>query len=128
MKEILLSWGTLVLSVIFNVFGVFVIKLKMNELGPVSVNSPKAFTSYFLLLLSSKILVTGVILFFISPFIFAVALSRMELTVAYPVQILLNLLFLAILAVMFLGEGLTITKIAAMILAFVSIYLLNVQR
>ncbi|MGB2706356.1 MAG: hypothetical protein WBC74_05845 [Candidatus Omnitrophota bacterium] len=124
-KEFFLSWGMLVLSVVFNVYGIFVIKLRMNELGKIELNSPKAILTYLLLLLHSKLAASGIILFFLAPFVFAVAFSRMEVTVAYPVLVLLNFLFLVILAVLFLGETMTLNKAIAILLAFVSIYLLS---
>ena len=125
LKEFCLSWGMLVLSVVFNVYGIFVIKLRMNELGKIEANSIKAILNYFLMLLHSRLAVSGIILFFLAPFVFAVALSRMEVTVAYPVLVLLNFLFLVILAVLFLGESMTLYKAIAILLAFVSICLLS---
>jgi len=124
MKELFLSWGMLILSVIFNVVGVFVVKIKLNELGPVKFDSVKTVVSYFLLLLRSELVIAGVFLFFVAPFLFAVALSRMEISVAYPVQVAFNFLLLVLLAVIFLGESLTLTKTMAIVFALMSMFLL----
>ena len=123
-KDIFLSWGMLVLSVIFNALGVFIIKMKLNELGPIKLDSIKSTISYFLSLFSSGLVITGAFLFVIAPVLFAVALSRMEITVAYPVQIVLNFVFLLILAVLFLGESITLAKAVGIFLAFISMFLL----
>ena len=125
MKELSLSWGMLVLSVLFNVCGIFVIKMRLNELGPLPFDSVKAVLSYFLLLLKAPLVIGGVILFFIAPFLFAVALSRMEIAVAYPAQIGLNFLFLILLALLVLGEPMTPFKGIGMVLILIGIYFLN---
>jgi len=123
-KEFILSWGMLVMSVVFNAVGVFIIKLKLNELGPVKVDSIKGVSTYFLSLFRSGIVIAGAFLFAVAPLLFAVALSRMEISVAYPVQVVLNFVLLLLLAVLFLGENLTVVKVAAIFLAFVSMFLL----
>ena len=124
-NSIFSTWGLLILSVLFNVYGVFVVKARLNELGAFRLDSVKGFFSYCLLLLQSPVVVIGLILFFISPILFTIALSRMELSIAYPVQIGLNFLFLILLGLIFLGEQITVYKLAGMILIFAGIYSLN---
>jgi len=124
-KELILSWGMLVLSIFFNVYGVFVIKLKINKLGPIPLDTVSMGLNYFFVLLKSPLVISGVILFFIAPFLFAVALSRMEIAVAYPAQVGLNFLFLILLAVIFLGEEFTFYKILGIIFVLAGVYLLH---
>lgn len=125
MKELLLSWGMLIASVLFNALGVFIIKLKLNEYGAIQMDSFKTVVNYFLLLVKSPFVVFGLVIFFLSPFLFTIALSRMEIAVAYPVQIGLNFLFLLILAVVVLGEQLTLFKILGICFIMVGIVILN---
>ena len=125
MPTFFLTWGLLVISVIFNVIGVFVIKLKLNEFGAVKVDSLKSIVGYFFVLLKSPLVVVGVFLFFLSPFLFAVALSRMEISVAYPVQVALNFIFLIFLAFFVLGEQMTVYKIVGIVLTIIAVYFLN---
>lgn len=124
-KDIFLSWGMLVLSVVFNVFSIFVIKMRLDVLGPVKIDSFSGFLGYVALLLKSWPVLAVIIPFFCAPLLFAIALSRMELSVAYPVQIVMSLVLLAFLAGMFLGEHITANKIIAMVLAIVCVYLLR---
>ena len=124
-KELVLSWGMLVLSIFFNVYGVFVIKLKINKLGPIPLDTVSMGLNYFFVLLKSPLVISGVILFFIAPFLFAVALSRMEIAVAYPAQVGLNFLFLILLAVIFLGEEFTFYKILGIIFVLAGVYLVH---
>lgn len=123
-KNIFLSWGMLFLSVLFNAYGVFVIKYKINELGEIQLNSFRIVINYFIALLKSPLVISGVALFFLAPFLFAIALSRMEISIAYPAQVGLNFIFLLLLAFIFLGENLTINKIIAISLVICSIYFL----
>jgi len=106
----LMSWGMLIISVLFNALGVFFIKARINVLGEIPCNSIKALFSYFFELAKSPFADLGLILFALAPFLFAIALSRMEIVVAYPVQIGLNFLILLILALLFLGETITLYK------------------
>lgn len=125
MKELFLSWGMLVISVAFNAFGVFVVKAKLNELGSIKVDTFEACLKYFLTLLQYPLVIFGVVLFFLSPFLFTIALSRMQIAIAYPAQIGLNFLFLIVLAVLFLGEKITMFKILGIGLILLGIYFLN---
>lgn len=125
MKELFLSWGLLILSVLFNVYGVFVIKLKINELGIIKVDSFKIVFDYFLVLAKIPLVISAGFSLIIAPLLFAISLSRMQITVAYPALIGLNFLFLVLLALMFLGEQMTLPKIIGMLLIFAGIYFLN---
>jgi len=125
MKELFLSWGMLVLSVVFNAYGVFVIKLRLNEQGEVAMNSFKETFVYFMTLLKSPLVVSGVILFGLAPFLFTVALSRMEIVVAYPVQVGLNFLFLFVLAIWVLGEAINPVKLSAIVLIIAGVLILS---
>lgn len=125
MKGWSLSWGILILSVVFNVLGVFAIKLRLNDLGEMKLDSWRNLLGYVILLLKSPWVLMGVILFFIAPFLFTVALSRMELAVAYPAQVGLNFAFLILLGFFVLGEQLTMGKIIGIICILIGIYSLN---
>ena len=125
MKDLFLSWGMLVLSVMFNAFGVFVVKMKLNEFGAIKVDSLKAVLSAVVFLLKEPLVVIGVVLFFVAPFLFVIALSRMDIVIAYPAQIGLNFLCLVIFAVSFLGEQLTLARVVGSILILSGILLLQ---
>lgn len=112
----------LVLSVLFNAYGVFLIKKRLNELGEIRVESLQLIGSYGVAFLNSAGALTGVILFVLAPFLFAVAVSRMEISIAYPVQVGLNFMCIVLLALLFLGEPLTLHKTIGMILVLASIY------
>lgn len=119
-----LSWGLLIISVLFNVFGAFVIKVRLNEMGPIKVDSIKILLNSFLFLVKSPVVVVGLILFFAAPFLFAISLSRMEISIAYPVSVGLNFLILIILGFAVLGEQVTFYKMMGIICVGVGILFL----
>ncbi|MCA9405544.1 MAG: EamA family transporter [Candidatus Omnitrophica bacterium] len=125
MKEYFLSWGMLILSVICNAVGAFVIKMRLNELGAVQFESFMSIFRYFIELLKSPLVIFGTVLFFLAPFLFAVSLSRMEITVAYPVQVGLNFLLVLVLALIFLGEHLTPLKIVGIVFVCLGVMCLH---
>lgn len=128
LKLYFLSWGMLILSVLFNALGVFVIKWRMNQVGAFQYESFLSTLSYFFLLIKPPIVFFSIVLFFIAPFLFAIALSHMEITIAYPVQISLNFLILLLLAVIFLGEKLTLMKGLGIFLILIGIIILTLIK
>lgn len=124
MKEIMMSWGVLIVSVLFNAFGAFIVKAKLNELGPIKLDSFKGTAEYILLMIKDPIVFIGVVLFFLAPFLFAVALSRMDIIIAYPAQIGLNFLIVVLLAVFYLGETMNVSTIMGILLVLSGVMLL----
>lgn len=126
MKEIFLSWGMMLISILFNIFGMMVVKMKMNTLGAIKLDSLRSVLEYVVLLLKSPLVSGGVFLFLIAPFFFAVALSRMAISTAYPVYVGLNFFLSIVLAYFVLGEqmaGVKLIGIALIAVGIIMIYL-----
>jgi multidrug transporter EmrE-like cation transporter len=123
-KDFFLSWGMLVIGVIMNIFGTSVIKLKMNLLGRIDFESFFGFCGYFVSLAKYPAALLGIIAVLAAPVPLAIALSRMELSVAYPVATALNFLVLIPFSIAILGETFTVTKLLAVGLIAASVYLL----
>ena len=123
--QFFMSWGMLVLSVVFNAYSIFLIKRRLNELGEINLNSFLFVFNYGLEFLKSSGAITGLILFLAAPFFLAVAVSRMELTIAYPVQVGLNFILVIVLSLIYLGESLTLEKGIGIGLVIGSIYFLS---
>lgn len=70
-------------------------------------------------LLKMNVLGWGFILFFLAPVIYLIALSRLEVSVAYPVKTGVTLLMLFIVAFTVLGETITGPKLAGCALVLV---------
>lgn len=123
-KEFCLSWGMLLIGSIMNVFGVYVIKMKINTLGGFQFNSLGGVFDYFLALMRFPLVIIGAIFVLIVPLPYAIALSKMELSVAYPLSVAFNCLIILPLAAIFLGESITLSKLVAVGLILVSLYFL----
>ena len=124
-KDWFLGWGLLVISVCFNALGAIVIKWKLNEIGKIEFESFRKIMDYGLIFLKSPLVVISVILFFASPFLFGVALSRLPLLIAYPVQIGLNFLLVLLFSVFFLSESITPVKLAGILFIMVGVIMLQ---
>lgn len=104
MKRFLSTWGLLIVSVLLESASSVVLKHGVD--GYVSMNNGRLSEAIniFRYILDTPWLIMGIITFLGGPWFFAIALSRMEISVAYPAQVGLNLLVLTAAAVVFLGE------------------------
>jgi len=123
-SRLLTAWAPLVGCVVFDVLGIFIIKMHINAQGPVPFAPFTALVGYFFALASRPMVILGLVMFFTAPVLFAIALSRMEISTAYPVQIGLNFALLIILAVTFLDESLSWQKVLGLICIAISLWCL----
>ena len=123
-KDFFLSWGMLLIGVVMNVFGIYVVKMKINELGEFSFGSFATVVNYFLTLAKSPLAIIGAVAIMAAPFPYAIALSKMELSIAYPLSVALNCILVLFLTVLFLGESLTWNKAGAIAMILVSLFFL----
>ena len=124
-SRLFLSWGMLVLSVVFNASGVFLIKSQLNALGEIQLSSFQMVFHYIIEFLKSPVTCVGLVMFGLAPFFFAVAISRMEISIAYPAQVGLNFVIIVALGFLFLGEPLTMQKFIGIGLVLGSLYFLT---
>jgi len=123
-KPIVLAWGLVFLSALADSFAAFIVKRRFNELGALDVSSIRVIVTYLIEFLKSPVVILGVIAYFSAPALWFVALNRLNLSVAYPVLVGFHVLFVFILAVLFLGEGITTRKIIATLLVLLAVYLI----
>ena len=124
LREFGLSWGILLIGVFMNVLGIYTVKVKINALGAISFESLGAFFSYFATLLKSPVALAGALAVILAPIPYAIAISRMQISTAYPVSIALTFLLLLPLSILFLGETMTISKSIAIVMILASLFLL----
>lgn len=120
MKNFFLSWGLIILSALFDSYAAFIVKLKFNELGPVDFSSGRNFVAYLFEFVKSPVLITAVITFVVAPFLWFLALNRIDLTIGYPGLVGFHLVFIMALGVLFLGEPLTFRKLMGVVLVGLS--------
>ncbi|MDD5439151.1 MAG: hypothetical protein PHS37_03095 [Candidatus Omnitrophica bacterium] len=122
-KDLFLTWGMLLVGVLFNIFGIYAIKAKMNLLGAVQFTSVASVIGYFISLARYPMAIVGVVMVFAAPLPYALAVSKMPISVVYPISTALNFLILIPVSVMLLGETVSAKHIVAMALIVVSLYI-----
>lgn len=121
----IISWLMVLGYVILNSFGALAIKSCLNKLGEIKLESSKSIFFYFIELFKAPLAVIGFLAIFLSAFIWMVALSRMEISIAYPAAIALNFMVVVIIGLLLFGETLTLTKIMGIILVFIGVFFLS---
>ncbi len=101
------------ISVLFNVSGQYSIKVGMNRFGVIEVNS--AIFSVFSKLLIQPSIILGLVFYILSAFSWLIALSKLELSIAYP-MLSIGYVILMFVSYFFLNESLGINKIIGTLL------------
>ncbi|MGH2734426.1 MAG: EamA family transporter [Actinomycetota bacterium] len=102
----LISLALLVVSVVFAVAGQFTLKTAMNEIGRIGVEQVSDAGDTIVRALKEPRLWLGLTLFGISAMFWLVVLSRVDLSVAYP-MVGLSYVVVVLFARFFLGEDVT---------------------
>lgn len=118
------SWALIFFSALCDSYAAFVVKAKFNELGPMDFTSFSHFARYVSAFVRNPLLLTAVVAFVVAPGLWFLALNRMELSVGYPALVGFHLLFVLIFGLVFLGEVLTVYKLAGIGFALLSLYFL----
>lgn len=124
-SKFLLSWGMVLAYIVFNSFGALIIKYKINEMGTIQFSSFRFVIKYFYELIKSPLIICGIFSIFISAFVWMVALSRLQISIAYPVAVGLNFIVVVTVALIFFKEHLSAEKIIGIVLIFISVFLIS---
>lgn len=124
-SKFLLSWGMVLAYIVFNSFGALIIKYKINEMGTIQFSSFRFVIKYFYELMKSPLIICGIFSIFISAFVWMVALSRMQISIAYPVAVGLNFIVVVTVALIFFKEHLSVEKIIGIVLIIISVFLIS---
>ena len=109
------------ISVVFNVFGQYSMKLGMRKFGEVTFENNILITVLKMFMVPNVFL--GLTLYAISTVFWLVALSKIELSIAYP-MLSLGYVLLMILSFFLLHESITLYKVIGTILVVAGITLI----
>jgi multidrug transporter EmrE-like cation transporter len=123
-RELLLSWGMVVAYVMLNSFGALAIKRTIHQIAVTDNLSSDDAMHFVALALGSPLLLLGLLSIGVSACAWIVALSRMELSTAYPVAVSLNCLIVISSAILTYREPITVNKLAGIMLLFLSLVLM----
>lgn len=124
MKDFYLTWGMLFLGAFMNVTGIYLVKLRLNAIQA-SFNSVSAVMNFLVAIAKEPFVIAGGVILMVALVPYAIAVARMDLSLAYPVSIALNFLLMLPLCIIFLKETMTIYKVSGILLILVSLYLLH---
>ena len=110
------------ICVCFNVFGQYSMKQGMRKFGEVTIDNNILMTVMKMLLLPNVLL--GLLFYTVGTVFWLIALSKIELSVAYP-MLSLGYILLMILSYFLLNETITIYKIAGTLLVIVGVTLIS---
>lgn len=122
MAKFILTWGMIVCYVILNSAGALLIKHKLINMGPVAFDHYSTVCRYFVRLLTSFEGIVGFACIFGSAFAWMVALSKMELSVAYPIAVGFNFLVVVSLSIALHGEILTVKQVIGVIFVLAGLF------
>jgi multidrug transporter EmrE-like cation transporter len=123
-REQLLSWGMVGAYVVLNSMGALAIKHEVHRIGRADATSWNSLASFFATTFLSPLVLAGLFAVALSACAWIVALSRMELSIAYPVAVALNCLIVIMAGFVIYGEALNFSKLAGIALLFCSLVLL----
>jgi multidrug transporter EmrE-like cation transporter len=123
-REQFLSWGMVGAYVILNSFGALAIKRTVHQIGAADPTSMKATVTFLTAAFLSPLTLSGLFAIGLSACAWIVALSRMELSVAYPIAVALNCLIVVSAGFATYGEALNTSKLAGIGLLLCSLVLL----
>jgi len=115
-------WLLLAAAAFLSTLSAAVIKLRLETVGDINTGSTQAMMDYAILFLQSHASVLAVIVFNVSPLLSFIALNRAQLSLAYPVLVALQFIFIALFSSMILGELFTMQKGIAMGAVLVSLW------
>ena len=111
------------LSALLDVVSLILIKKFINN-NNIDANSLYLLSFYYKAL-TYPVFVTALILFILSPILFFVSLTYLNLSVSFPVNISFKMIILLLLAIFILKEELKLKNIAGILLLIIAIFLLN---
>jgi len=117
------TWGLLFLAAFLDVVAIVVIKFRLNEIGAFNYQNFTSIIKFSINVISTpQTFLSALMILVISPICFAIALSRINLSTAYPIVIGMGCLFLIMSSYFFLNESFTIKKLFGALLIIIGIY------
>ncbi len=109
-KEFFLGWGFVFVAAILDCFTLYVVKWRANIVGKLELESFPQVKEYILTFLSHPMVWLAIFTFCVGPLFGYVALTRLEVTLAYPVSITLHIIFTFLFGITLLHEPMTTYK------------------
>ena len=119
------SYVVAVLAVIIASVGQIVLKIGLDKTNATVTFNFKSLLKFALDVANPTVLI-GLFMYFFSAFLWLIVLSELEVSRAYPI-LGLSYFFILVLAVIFLGESLSVLKVIGTALIFTGVILVSVR-
>ena len=124
MTHFIYSWGLIIMAAFVDVVAIMIIKLRLNKLGPIDLTMFRSIIKYCYEVISTPLTFTACILLLLSPVLYGFALSRLNLSSAYPVAIGIGCIFLIFVSYYVLNEPITLKKLSGIILILAGVFII----
>ncbi len=127
MREFLLSWGLIIFAAFIDVLAVLIIKIRLNVLGAIQFDGFLNVLKYCVKVISTPVTFFATLFLFLSPVVYAFALSRINLSIAYPIIIAFSSIFLLAFSTIILNETLTPKHLIGVLFILVGIFIIYLR-
>ena len=110
-QEFIFSWGFLFLAALFDSFTLYVVKWRANIIGRFEFNSFQNSFVYVVNFIQHPMVGFGLVSFIVGPFFGYIAITRLNLTIAYPVSVILHVFITFLFGIVLLNEPVGLYKI-----------------
>jgi multidrug transporter EmrE-like cation transporter len=118
------TWGLIIIAAIVDVFSILIIKNRLNLLGPVKYSSLVEVISYCINVIKTPQTFFASVLLVLSPIFYGLALSKINLTLAYPLIVAFSAILLVITSYFYLGENITFKQILGTIFIIAGVFII----
>mgnify|MGYP006141044775 CR=1 FL=1 len=127
MREFFLSWGLIMFAALIDVVAILVIKMRLNILGAIQFDSFVNILKYCVKVVSTPVTFFATFFLFLSPVVYAFALSRINLSIAYPLIIAFSSIFLLAFSTIILHETLTTKHMLGVLFILIGIFIIYLK-
>ncbi len=121
-QEFIFSWGFLFLAALLDSFTLYVIKWRSNIIGRFEFNSLHSIFIYVINFIQNPMVGLGIFTFLAGPFFGYIAITRLNLTIAYPVSVILHVLITFFFGIVLLNEPVGFYKIIGISLLMIGLF------
>lgn len=118
------TWGLIIIAAIVDVISIIIIKSRLNLLGPVKYTSIIDVVVYCINVIKTPQTFFASVLLVLSPIFYGLALSKINLSLAYPLIVAFSAIFLVITSYFYLGENITFKQILGTILILLGVFII----
>ena len=114
----------IILTILTTAYGQLIMKYEINKIGQIPTDSINSMLSYFVKSVSNIGIISGMLALVISTFTWMAAISKFDLSTAYPIMSI-NFILIPFLSVFLLNESFNFFKLAGVIVIIIGIIIFS---